>query len=106
MEFHHDTAGSRYVLTEDSADGPHVVAKAEYRDARERIWFTHTEVDPDHEGQGLAGQLVRQALDDVRAQGRLIVPTCPYVRSYVERHPEYADLVDRDLLAPHLDQQD
>jgi predicted GNAT family acetyltransferase len=55
--------------------------------------FDHTETDPAHEGQGFAGRLVRQALDDVRAKGLKIWPLCPYVAHFVRKHPEYADLV-------------
>jgi len=57
--------------------------------------FTHTEIDPAFEGQGLAGVLVQGALADVRASGRRVVPVCPYVAAYVKRHPDDEDLVDR-----------
>ena len=43
--------------------------------------------------QGLGSELVRAALDDIRTRGLEIVPRCPFVRRYLERHPEYADLV-------------
>jgi len=55
--------------------------------------FTHTEVDPAFEGQGVGGTLVRGALDDVRRRGARIVAACPFVRAWVERHPDYQDLV-------------
>lgn len=55
--------------------------------------FPHTIVLDAFEGQGLGKVLVGRALDDVRAQGRTIDPQCPYVRGFVERNPEYADLV-------------
>ena len=55
--------------------------------------FTHTQVDEKFSGQGLAGKLVTAALDDVRKQGKELLPYCPYVRSFVGKHPEYADLV-------------
>lgn len=58
-----------------------------------RIFF-HTEVDDEFEGQGLAKVLVARALDDTRAAGLRVVPMCPYVKRFVDRHPEYADLVD------------
>jgi predicted GNAT family acetyltransferase len=57
------------------------------------ITMLHTEVAPRFEGHGIASQLVHDALDDVRAHGRRVVPLCPYVAKYVHRHPEYADLV-------------
>ncbi len=57
------------------------------------VTMTHTEVDPELEGQGIGGELVRQALDDVRAHGLRVRPSCPFVAAYIRRHPEYADLV-------------
>jgi predicted GNAT family acetyltransferase len=57
------------------------------------VTMTHTEVDPALEGQGIGGELVRQALDDVRAHGLRVRPSCPFVAAYIRRHPEYADLV-------------
>jgi len=56
-----------------------------------RIVFIHTEVHL--EGRGVGGTLVREALDDVRRQGTLtVVPLCPFVKAYIEKHPQYADL--------------
>lgn len=55
--------------------------------------FLHTEIDPSYEGRGLGGKLVRQALDQTRAAGLLVEPECPFVRSFIEQHEEYADLV-------------
>ncbi len=57
------------------------------------ITLVHTEVDPAHGGQGHAATLARGALDDARSRGLKVVPSCPYVASYIEKHPEYADLV-------------
>ncbi|MFV0406007.1 MAG: GNAT family N-acetyltransferase [Propioniciclava sp.] len=57
------------------------------------IVFPHTEVSPDFEGRGIGSSLVRQALDKVQADGGLtVVPVCPFVRSWILRHPGYADL--------------
>ena len=44
-------------------------------------------------GHGLGGTLVRGALDDVRARGGSVVPLCPFVRGWIDRHPEYQDLL-------------
>ena len=60
------------------------------------ITFTHTEVDDAFEGQGVGSSLVRQELDLVRADGELRVqPLCPFVRAWIDRHPDYADLTRR-----------
>lgn len=73
--------------------GDVVAAYSEYRERSGRRSFTHTVVDPALEGQGLGSQLVRWALDDARARGLLVLPYCPFVRSWMKRHPEYVDLV-------------
>ena len=59
-----------------------------------RIVFTHTEVDDRFGGKGVGSSLARFALDDVRANGsRRVVPRCPFIKSWIEKHPEYDDLV-------------
>jgi predicted GNAT family acetyltransferase len=63
------------------------------------VLFMHTEISPDFSGQGLAGKLVRAALDDVRTQGKSVLPYCPYVRSFIAKHREYEDLVPEDKRA-------
>ncbi|MEV0185630.1 GNAT family N-acetyltransferase [Streptomyces sp. NPDC050625] len=65
-----------------------------YRDRGEQRVFFHTEIDDAHAGQGLAGQLVQQALADVRALGKRIVPVCPYVAKFLLKHEEFADITD------------
>ena len=62
-----------------------------------RRYFVHTEIDPAFEGQGLGSILAKEALDAARTSGEPIVPLCPFIAGYVERHPEYDDLVDRPL---------
>lgn len=57
--------------------------------------FPHTEISPDYEGRGLATTLIRAALDDMRSRGFTVVPRCPFVRAFIEKHPEYQDLVAR-----------
>lgn len=61
---------------------------------RTHLDFVHTEIDDAYAGQGLAGVLVRSALDDVRAQGKRAIPHCPFVASYIRKHPEYDDITD------------
>jgi predicted GNAT family acetyltransferase len=57
------------------------------------VVFTHTEIDEAYEGHGLGGRLARAALEDVRAAGGSVVPLCPFIKGYIERHPELRDLV-------------
>jgi hypothetical protein len=66
-----------------------------YRRTPGVIEFVHTEIDDRFEGKGLGAHLVRTALDAARVAGERVVATCPFVASYIERHPEYADLLQR-----------
>jgi hypothetical protein len=66
---------------------------AAYQLHPDRIVFLHTEIDDEREGQGLGGVLVRGALDSARGRGLRVVPSCPFVRGWIARHPDYADLV-------------
>ncbi|MGW2763274.1 GNAT family N-acetyltransferase [Streptomyces sp. NPDC001275] len=65
-----------------------------YRDRGEQRVFYHTEIDDAFAGQGLASQLVQEALTDVRASGKRIVPVCPYVAKFLKKHEEFADITD------------
>ena len=83
---------SRYALLQDGE----VIGVAEYRFDGDAIVFTHTEVDPDKRERGMASTLVRTALDDVRdGPDRRVIASCPYVRSWLSAHPDYADLQRR-----------
>jgi predicted GNAT family acetyltransferase len=57
------------------------------------IAFIHTEVGDAFEGQGVGSTLVSQALDDARRRELDVLPLCPFVNSYIQKHPEYLDLV-------------
>jgi uncharacterized protein len=77
----------------EARDDGRVAGFAEYQLSGPVIVFTHTEVDDAYEGQGVGGALVRTSLDEARAAGRKVLPLCPFYRGWLERHPEYADLV-------------
>lgn len=64
-----------------------------------RYLFVHTEIDPAHEGKGIGSQLARAALDEVRGRGARVVPICPFIGAWVDRHADYGGLVDQELLA-------
>lgn len=82
-------AESRYEVAEDGT----LAAVSVYRLGGDVISFVHTETEPAFAGRGLASELVRQALDDVRRRGLSVRPFCPFVRAYIARHPAYRDLV-------------
>lgn len=66
----------------------------DYRGQGASVALVHTEVLPQFEGRGLAGRLAQFVLDDLRRQGAKVVPTCSYIATYIERHPQLQDLVD------------
>lgn len=81
---------SRYEARIDGA----LAGFAEYQLTERSIVFTHTEVDSAYEGQGVGSALARYSLDDIRARGeRDVVPVCPFYQRWIEKHPDYADLV-------------
>lgn len=75
------------------ADGYRAIAA--YQREGGVIVFTHTHVPRAIEGRGVGGKLIRAALDAARDEGLKVVPQCPFVAAYIERHPEYRDLLAR-----------
>ena len=71
----------------------------QYRRRPGTIAFLHTEIDTEHEGEGLGGILASAALVAARREDLRVLPFCPFVRSYIERHPEYLDLVPAERRA-------
>ncbi|MFE2873094.1 MULTISPECIES: GNAT family N-acetyltransferase [unclassified Embleya] len=69
---------------------------AEYFVSGDEVAFTHTEIDPRFGGRGLGGRLVRAALEGVRERGLAVLPYCSFVKDWIAKHPEYADLVPED----------
>jgi predicted GNAT family acetyltransferase len=81
-------AQSRFELIADGG-----TAAAYYDLSPGVITFTHTEVPRALEGRGIGSQLARGALEAVRAQGLKVVAECPFIRGYIERHPEFQNLL-------------
>jgi predicted GNAT family acetyltransferase len=84
-------SASRFEVTVDGE----LAGQAVYEDGRGGRAFTHTEITAEHEGLGLASKLIRYALDEARGAGRRVLPFCPFVRAFIERHPEYVDVVTK-----------
>lgn len=91
------TEQSRYVLIDHGDDGlaekeagEELYLDGEFHGTAQRILF-HTGISDDYAGQGLASVLVQQAVEDVIASDRLIVPVCPYVAAWLPKHSEYAE---------------
>ena len=85
----HDTTAERYLITVDGRDAGYddYIQGDGVRD------FHHTVIDPEFRGQGLSKPLIQAALDDTRAAGDKVRPLCSAVAGFIEKHPEYRDLV-------------
>jgi uncharacterized protein len=73
-----------------------------YEPEGQLLAFVHTQVESRFGGQGLATILIRQALDTVRQRGQAVLPYCPFVKAFIQKHPDYLDLVpeqQRDLVS-------
>jgi len=81
-------AQQRYELAVDGH-----VAASYYEIADGVITFVHTEVPPELGGKGIGSKLIKGALDQVRAGGLKVIAQCPFVKAYIEKHPEHADLL-------------
>lgn len=86
-----DDDARRYSLVVDGE----LAGFVQYRQRGQVLDLFHTEIQPALQGRGLGTELVRRTLGAVREQGRLIVPSCPMIESYLADHP-----ADRDLIAP------
>lgn len=92
VEFTNNKDRNRYEVRVDGE----LAGFAEYIAMAGLIVFSHTEVLPKHEGEGVGSALARFALDDVREEGsRQVQPLCPFIAGWIERHPDYQDLVRR-----------
>lgn len=87
-------------LRYELVDGDTVIGQIRYRREPGALALVHTEVEPAYEGKGLAGKLVEGALQDLRERGLGLIPVCPFVRAWLRRHPDYADLVVADPAIP------
>jgi len=90
LAVHHNTAAHRFEVEIEGQS-----AFAAYERDGDRLIFTHTEVPPAFRGGGVAGQIVRAALEFAAREGLRVEPQCSYVEAFILRHPEFQPLVDR-----------
>ncbi len=76
------------------------IARIEYIKANDKIFLTHTEVPVALEGQGVASAIVKQVLEEVQKNDWTLVPMCPFVAGYIQRHPEWRSLVLKGIKIP------
>jgi len=81
-------AHHRFELTVDGH-----LAATYYKIAGNVITFIHTEVPPELGGKGIGSKLIKGALDQVRAEGLKVVAQCEFVKAYIAKHADYADLL-------------
>jgi len=89
VQMRHNPDSARY----EAWVGPKMAGFVEYQLTKDLVVFTHTEVDPAYEGQGVGSALAREALDDMRRSDRKVLPLCPFIKGWIGSHREYVDLV-------------
>jgi predicted GNAT family acetyltransferase len=94
ISIENEPAKSRYV----GRAGNRLAGHINYRQVGDALALLHTEVDAEFEGEGVGGALVSAVLDDARSRGLEVLPFCPFVNSYLRRHPEQIDLVPESRL--------
>ena len=87
-EVTNDTAQCRFELAVDGH-----TAATYYTIADGVITFVHTEVPPELGGKGIGSKLIRGALDQVRTDGLKVIAQCPFVKAFIEKRPDYQDLL-------------
>jgi uncharacterized protein len=90
-DIRHNEQQSQY---ETTVDGKLAYASYDLEEPN-TIVFTHTIVPDEIAGRGVAGELVKHALDDARSRDLTVKPQCSYVAKYIERHPEYEALLTK-----------
>lgn len=73
-------------------DGSHVFISYEWLQGK--LALMHTFVPKAHEGKGIASSLAKHVLDEARTLNKRVLPYCPYIQTYLKRHPEYNDIID------------
>lgn len=90
---------TNYQLIENEADKQyefHVdefILRIEYIKVPGKIFLTHTEVPVELEGKGIGSAIVKQVLEEIEKLDLILIPMCPFVASYIKRHPEWKRLV-------------
>ncbi len=91
VEVRHDSAAGKFFAVVDGAE-----CTLSYRPRGEGVLeYASTYTPPELRGRGIAGQVVRFALEHARERGIKVIPSCSYVAAYIARHPEYEELVER-----------
>lgn len=90
LEVKRNEGARRYELVSDTGE---LIGLIDYRISDSVIDLFHAETNPAHAGKGYGSTMVAGALDDIRSQGLTVKAGCPFVADYLEKHPEYHDLL-------------
>lgn len=88
LDITHNQQANRFETTIDGQTG-----YVSYKDRGDTLVYDHTEVPEALEGQGIGSALIKHALDYAREHDKQVVPQCPFVASYINKHPDYEDLI-------------
>jgi predicted GNAT family acetyltransferase len=88
VAIHDNTEQNRF----EAWDGDALAGFAEYIRGDRLVVYPHTVVEPAFEGRGIGGTLARAALDDARERALPVLATCPFIKAWMLRHPEYVEL--------------
>lgn len=69
------------------------IALIEYIRAEDKMYLTHTEVPTELEGKGIASSMAKQVLQQIKDENLKLVPICPFIASYIRRHPEWKEIL-------------
>lgn len=105
QEIRHDTEGTRFVSPVHRDGGEDAEAVLSYIERGDVVDFKSTLVPPEARGTGLGGRLVQHGLDWARSKEKRVIPTCPFVASWIEEHPDYQELL-ADRAEPVSDRGD
>ncbi|HEY0020155.1 MAG TPA: GNAT family N-acetyltransferase [Longimicrobium sp.] len=83
-----NTQQSRFEMTVEGQ-----TALLQYMERDGALYLTHTEVPTELEGRGIGSRIVKHALEQAKSRGMKVAPWCAFVRAYIDRHPEYEELV-------------
>jgi predicted GNAT family acetyltransferase len=89
LDVQHDPDQKKFIVYSD--DGADSYLKYEKRKGN-TLDYVSTYVPVSQRGQGIASGIVKEALDYAKQNDFYVIPSCPFVSDYIDRHPEYADL--------------
>jgi len=92
INFTNNTERSRYELVTDGH-----ISYVEYMLPGKKLILTHTEVPKALEGKGIGSKLIDHVLDDAKNLGLKVIPLCPFIASYIKRHPKWNSVLDDDV---------